>query len=463
MALPPLSAARADSELPLLGDEAPALLQKEDALGRGIYQRLLDEGLVIEDPLLADYLSDIGYTLLAALDRRLRDYHFFLVDNGVVNAFAAPGGYIGVHLGMIEQIESEDELAAVLAHEIAHVRLRHGLQLLEKMNQVSWLGMLGILNAVVLAGRDPEAAAAMIALTQAGGAQSMINFTRGNEYEADRVGLELLSATDYDPWAMADLMTLLQRKERSGELARIEYLRTHPVNANRIAEIRARLVGGRKKSRVGRFSQFRDYLFHLYPLRPGRKRPGSFAAALRQMREGAHEKAAQRLQRLIEQDADSIWYRSAAAENRLQQGRLDEAEALYRSLLDLYPEHFAISLRLAEVMLQRGRLEPAARLLERLRFDRGRDPRLYKLLVTLYQRQGRDLQKRLAQADYHWLKGNRKLALEQYRGLLDAPGLNLPERERIEQRMARDKTGIEQGRRGKRDSEKEDFPGRPGR
>ena len=436
-----LPVANADSGLPLLGEEAPQLLQKEEAMGRGIYRRLLDKGLVIEDPLLADYLSGIGSALLGSLDRRLRDYRFFLVESDSVNAFAAPGGYVGVHLGMIEQVGSEDELAAVLAHEIAHVRLRHGLQMLEKMDEISFLGMLGIVNAIILATRDPEAAAAAVALTQAGSAQSMVNFTRGNEYEADRIGLELLQASDYDAWAMADLMALLQRKERSGELVQIEYLRTHPINANRLAEIRSRLGEDRKKGPHGRFSQFRDYLFHLYPLRPGQRRPGDFARALRLMQEGDYQGAASLLNRLVEQDPDSIWYRSAAADNLLRQNRVEAAASAYRSLLELYPGHVGISLRLAEVLLQQGRLEEAANLLGSLRQKHKADLRLYTLLIKLYEKRGEETEMSLAQADYHWLRGDRELAVKQYRRLLSAPDLSLSEREKIEQKLASEKPG----------------------
>ncbi len=431
-----LLGAHADSELPLLGEEAPQMLKKEEAMGQGVYRKLLDQGLVIEDPLLADYLSGIGSSLLGGLERRLRDYRFFLVESGAVNAFAAPGGYIGIYLGMIEQVESEDELAAVLAHEIAHVRLRHGLQMIEKMDEISFLGMLGIVNAILLATKDPEAAVAMAAVTQAGSAQSMINFTRGNEYEADRVGLELLQQSDYDPWAMADLMELLQRKERRGELVQIEYLRTHPISANRVAEVRSRLQQGRKIGRQSRFSQFRDYLFHLYPLGPGQRRDGAFAQALRLMQEGDYKAAAGLLDELLERDPDSIWYRAAAADNLLAQGRAARAEEAYRSLLDLYPGHFGISLRLAEVLLQRQKSEAAARLLEELRRRHSADLRLYALLTRLYEQQGRRVQASLAQADYHWLKGDAELAEKQYRSLLADPALDIAEREKIEQKLA---------------------------
>jgi len=426
----------ADADLPLLGEDSSQLLKQEEALGRDLYRQLLDRGLVIDDPLLADYLSDIGHALLGALDRRLRDYRFFIVADESVNAFAAPGGYIGVHIGMIEQVDSEDELAAVLAHEIQHVRLRHGMQMVEKMGQIRWLGLLGVLNALLLATKDPEAAAAMIALSQAGSAQSAINFTRENEYEADRLGLELLQASDYDPWAMADLMMLLQRKERSGTLAQIEYLRTHPVNANRIAEVRARLPEGRKTRRQSRFFQFRDYLLHLYPLRATRRKGSRFAQALSMMQQGEYERAGRLLDRLIGTDPDSIWYRSAAAENLLRQQRPAEAAAAYRALLELYPGHVGISLRLSEVLLQQGETDAAARLLEGLRQERRVDLRLYTLLTRLYRQQGRTLQMSLAQADYHWLKGNRQLAARQYRRLLADAALSLAEREKIEQKLA---------------------------
>ncbi len=436
-------AAQADPDLPLLGEEAPQMLQKEGRLGHSIYRQLADRGLVIEDPLLTDYLSGIGSSLLASLDRRLREYRFFLVADDTVNAFAAPGGYIGVHLGMIEQLQSESELAAVLAHEIAHVRLRHGLQMIEKADRISWLTLLGIANAVLLGSRDPDAAMAAIALTQAGSAQSMINFTRGNEYEADRVGLKLLQDSEYDPWAMADLMALLQRKERRGELAQIEYLRTHPINANRLAEVHARLPQDRKTLRRDRFSQFRDYLFHLYPLRSARRPGGRFAQALGKMEEGRLSEAGALFEQLIDEDPDSIWYRSAAADNLLRQHRPREAKAAYRSLLELYPGHVGISLRLAEVLLTQQRLDEAARLLERLRHERSADPGLYALLIRLYKLQGRDLDLKLAQADYHWLKGDRELAVKQYRRLLDAADLPLQEREKIEEKLALEKAAGE--------------------
>ena len=111
----------ADSELPLLGENASINLEKEIELGRGLYLKLKEHGYVIDDPLLSRYLSDIGQSLLTSLEYRSRDYHFYLVKDSSVNAFATPGGYIGVNVGLIAMTANEDELASVLAHEIAHV------------------------------------------------------------------------------------------------------------------------------------------------------------------------------------------------------------------------------------------------------------------------------------------------------------------------------------------------------
>ena len=144
------SGALADQELPLLGENASVNLQKEEDLGSGLYDRLKEKGYVIDDPLLSRYLQDIGESLLSALDVRLREYRFYLVKDGSLNAFAAPGGYIGVHVGLIAATNSEDELASVLAHEIAHVELMHSMQMIEKASNVNIASMISILAAILV-------------------------------------------------------------------------------------------------------------------------------------------------------------------------------------------------------------------------------------------------------------------------------------------------------------------------
>ena len=183
-----LNASYASRDLPLLGEDARLNLQKEDEIGRGLYLKLKERGYVIEHPLLTRYLSDIGESLLSALDIRLRDYTFYLVKDNSVNAFATPGGYIGVNVGLIMMSRTEDEVASVLAHEIAHVELMHGMQMLEKAQEVNMAGMISLLAALLIGGQNSDLASALVFSSAAGSGQTMLNFTRANEYEADRIG-----------------------------------------------------------------------------------------------------------------------------------------------------------------------------------------------------------------------------------------------------------------------------------
>lgn len=416
--------AKADQELPLLGQNAAINLKKEDLLGRGLYEKLQEKGYVIDDPMLSRYLSDIGETLLTALDIRLRPYRFYLVKDNSVNAFATPGGYIGVNVGLIALTRNEDELAAVLAHEIAHVELMHSLQMMEKASDVSMAGMISVLAAILMSGKDAEAASAILYSGVAGTTQSMINFTRENEYEADRVGIELLKKSDYDPDAMASFMDLLQSKEQTGAASSIEYLRTHPISANRVAEIRSRLSSLDKTPfKLRRYQQFRDYLFYLYPDGIRASRQTEFALALELTRNGKYEQAEQIYKSLLKTDVDSLWFNFAQAQNKELAGQLNQAADLYQSMLLLYPGDLAIGLRLVGIWFRQQKITKALELTQALISDHKQEPRLYHWLVDIFDQLKNPLKRRLAEADYHWYSGHRERANKLYRVLMSEGNL----------------------------------------
>lgn len=431
-----LPVAMADQELPLLGENALLNLQKEDELGRGLYQTLKDRGYVIDDPLVSRYLSDIGESLLSSLDVRLRNYRFYLVKDASVNAFATPGGYIGVNVGLISMCRREDELASVLAHEIAHVELMHSMQMLEKASDINLAGMISLLAAILISGSDPELAGAIVYAGAAGGAQSIVNFTRANEYEADRVGIGLLQKSDYDPSAAADFMQLLQSRELSGALSEIEYIRTHPVNSNRIAEIQSRLSkDGDRQEKPRRFDQFRDYLAYLYPQHFTSRKKTPFIQALDLTRNGKFIEAEKSIRKLIKSDPDSIWYSYALADNLLDQRRFEDAEKIYRSLLSLYPDDFAIGVRLSEVLIGQQQYEKALPVLSNLESRHEHQSKLYQLYVNVYDKLGDTALQRLAEADYHWFNDNKKLARKLYQVLLDKGMLNSAEEEKVKLKL----------------------------
>lgn len=429
---------QANSELPLLGDNAALNLEKEIELGKGLYEKLKESGYVIDDPLLTRYLADIGESLLASMNLRLRDYKFYLVKDASVNAFASPGGFIGVNVGLISMCRREDELAAVLAHEIAHVRLMHGMQLLEKSRDVNLAGMISILAAILVGAHDSELAGALVYGGMAGSTQSIVNFTRANEYEADRVGIGLLGQSDYDPVAMADFMQLLQSREGSGGVSSIEYLRTHPVNSNRIAEIQARIRDlDKKQGTFRRFDQFKDYLAYLYPQLFITRPTSDFYRALELTRNGQYQQGESLLRQLIAIDPDSIWYSYALADNLQFQSKLKQAESIYQSMLLLYPDDFAIGLRLAQIHIDRGLFSQARDLLLALQGANQEESRLYQLLAEVYRELGDSLPQKIAEADYHWYVGNHELARKLYKNLLEKEQLGPMEAERISKRISK--------------------------
>lgn len=250
LALPLAAGAQSESNLPDIGSSAGSLITPaQEVQYGGMYLReLRRHGYVLEDPLVESWLQGMGYRLVAASGHRApHDYTFFLMRSRQINAFATLGGYIGTNAGLVLTAESEDEVAAVMAHEIAHITQRHIVRAVERQQKDSPLIMLGMLAAIIAAqsaGGSSSDDATMAALAGGMGLmeQRAINYTRSNEHEADRLGIQTLARAGYDPGAMAVFFGRLQRTYRTvgfeGYIP--DYLRTHPVTTTRISEARDR-------------------------------------------------------------------------------------------------------------------------------------------------------------------------------------------------------------------------------
>lgn len=244
-ALPPVGAAYAQA-LPDLGDISQVKLSpaQERKLGEAIVREARAQGGILNDPEVNDYLNELGNRLVSVSPDAKQDFDFFAVGDGSINAFALPGGYIGVNTGLILLAQTESELASVLAHEITHVTQRHIARQLQGQ-QDGLLMSLAALAVAMLAARaggasSGDAAQAAIATSQALALQSRLNYTREFEYEADRIGFQRLVAAGFDPHATATFMEKLQRSSRFLEGSAPSYLRTHPITFERIAEAQGR-------------------------------------------------------------------------------------------------------------------------------------------------------------------------------------------------------------------------------
>jgi beta-barrel assembly-enhancing protease len=229
--------------LPDLGDESQAMMSpmQERKLGESVVRQIRATGGYMDDPEVNDYLQDLGHRLVAAVPDGRQDFEFFAVPDPAINAFALPGGYVGVNVGLILLTQTESELAAVLAHEISHVTQHHMARSLAGQ-QRSMLMSLAALAIAIAAARsgNGQAASAAAASASALSIQSQINFTRENEYEADRIGFQRLDAAGFDVTAMASFMERLQKSSRYSDGGAPSYLRDHPVTSERIAEAQAR-------------------------------------------------------------------------------------------------------------------------------------------------------------------------------------------------------------------------------
>jgi beta-barrel assembly-enhancing protease len=240
-----------DSKLPDIGSSAGELLTpaRQAEYGGMMLRELRNYDYLLEDPLISEWLQDMGGRLGADSDQPRQPFTFFMLKDRQINAFATLGGYIGVNAGLVLTAEREDEVAAVISHEIAHVTQQHVLRGVERAQRDQIPILLGMLGAIVLAqsaGGNSSGDASQAAIASAMGlmAQRQIDYTRSNEAEADRVGIRTLSRAGYDVAAMAgffERMSQAMRGNRGGDRERTpDYLQTHPVTTTRISEARER-------------------------------------------------------------------------------------------------------------------------------------------------------------------------------------------------------------------------------
>ena len=250
LTLAPMRApAQEDARLPDIGSSAGELLNpaKQAEYGGMMLRELRNYGYLLEDPLLDDWLQSMGNRLGSSSDRPEQPYTFFMLKDRQINAFATLGGYIGMNAGLVLTARREDEVAAVLAHEVAHVTQQHVLRGVERAQRDQVPILLGMLAAIVAAqaaggSSSGEASEAAIASAMALIQQNQINYTRSNESEADRLGIRTLSRSGYDVDAMADFFERMSFAMRgnSGGYSVPDYLRTHPVTTTRVSESKQR-------------------------------------------------------------------------------------------------------------------------------------------------------------------------------------------------------------------------------
>lgn len=424
--------------LPDLGDVSQIVLSplQERQIGQQSMLQIRASKQFLDDAEINDYLNRLGSRLVENSAEPGLGFEFFALNDYNINAFAMPGGFIGVNSGLLLTAQSESELAAVLSHEIAHVTQHHLARMIAGQQGDGLASMAAIAIAILTARTNPQATEAAIASVQARAIQKQLDFTRTHEQEADRIGLDILQKSDFNTHAMPEFLARLQRATRLLEGNAPTYLRTHPITSDRVADIdnrvqkqpyrlipdsldfqlaRTKLISAQKTA-ADAIAYFGDALGAQKHGNPIAQRYGLVGALLRN---NEIERATRELAILRKLARSNPMSRNnAMIENlagQVKRAGKDSAAALafYRTAVQNFPQHRALIYDYADLLLQSDQAATAVKLLTAQLTRHPSDTTLYDLQARAYAMQGKTLEQHQAQAySYAW-QGNLYGALEQ--------------------------------------------------
>jgi predicted Zn-dependent protease len=448
------AAAEPNDRLPDFGSPADAALSKsrEAQIGRGVMLQLRNANVVMDDPQLTEYLGTLGGQLASTANNGDFHFNFFFVKDNEINAFALPGGNIGVNSGLLLATENENELAGVLAHEISHVTQRHIARAMYDSQRTSIMSIATMLAALVLgaaADMPGDAVSGVVTASQGLAAQRQINFTRGNEHEADRVGMDVLSFAGFDPNAMATFFEKLSKRYGGQQQFVPAILQTHPVTTDRIAEARERArqlpqtthvdsVGyGLAKARVEVLTApTPEAAFALFKDKADSRLPSDrYGLALSSMRASLNDNAERLFRDLIAEDPTIIAYRIGQAEAVMAGGSTQSALKLYKDAVRLFPRNVPLTISYAEALINAGQAAAAHELLLDLLNNVDPTPEQLRLIARAANAEG-DVGNAYFYMSYYYASiGNLMLAISQVRLALETPDVHTVDRSRFEARL----------------------------
>ena len=489
--------AQQDIQLPDLGSSANALISPQEAqdYGASMLRQMRALDMVVDDPLLDDYISDLGYRLASNSSKPKDHYAFFIAKDPEINAFAAPGGYIAVNSGLVIITQNEGELAGVIAHEIGHITQNHLQRAFEASKKDAPLMALVLLGAIAASAGSHSGDAPMAVLAGGQGllAQKSINFTRKDEIEADRVGIQTLANAGFDPNAMAGFFERMQDVMSTGAGGEDvpALLQSHPVTSARISDAKARagaLIAAQKARPTGSTlargqwekstapipfvkdptalvsSSASKHGADTYLLMRERTRvlagdapklalyysanlhnqhgfdttSNRYGYALALTRSGQGAQAIDQLQPLLRTYPDNLILKLALADARAQAGERAAALAIYQDLATQSPRNRAVALAYAKALTTNGDKKQAIVAADLLRplLDNAVEPEIYSAYARASDKAGDSVRAGEAFADASYYSGRPFDAMEQLKRLLKRDDLDYYARVRIQARIA---------------------------
>jgi len=419
--------------LPDMGDSSGTLISpaQEQELGDAFFRSLHQQLTINEDAEIEQYIQSMGKRLVANTDNPGNPFHFFIVLDNSINAFAGPGGYIGANSGLFLLTEAESELASVMAHEIAHVTQRHLYRAFEAASRLSIPTIAATLVAALIATQSPELGQAALIAIQAGNIQFQINFTRNNEQEADRVGMQNLADSNYDPRSMPTFFEHLQQSSRFYGKGIPEFLRTHPVTVSRVSDTRGRAeqypykqypdsiayLLTKVKLRVLMANNSKNVLTYFKlkaKLGTSQQRAvARYGIALAYLKKQQFNEAKNLLITLSEDYPNQPYYINALAKIAIELKNYQQAINLYKQALQRFPSNKALKIDYVKGLLKAGKPKIAKQILQTLTEKFRKHALYFELLAQSYADLTQMAESHRYVAEYYYAIGDTKTAILQ--------------------------------------------------
>lgn len=427
-------------------------IDKELQIGRALMMQLRSQAPLVYDPVLEEYLNDVGNRLVAQADNVKFPFQFFWIRNPEINAFAFFGGHVGVHTGLINYADNESELASVLAHEVSHVTQRHIARRIAAQKKASSLHIASMIGGILLALADPEAGVAAISATNAASQQFAINYTRSNEQEADRVAFRMMDLAGFDTAGASAFFGKLVEKYRV-QSKPPAFLLTHPLPESRVADARARenmyerrqlppsLPFHLAKARVhARYSYDAKYNIAHFKAQLDKqsyvlKEAAIYGLAIAYYEAQQIQNAHDTLQPLLQSDPENLFYVDLATDIAISQNRAEMAVNNLSKLDRKIPKNQVISLNLANAAIRDGQHDKAIAVLKDYLLVNPGHALTYQLLTEAYGGKKAFMQMHQSKAEWLALNGAHPRAIDELQTAYNYTGDSNIEKQRIRARI----------------------------
>jgi len=428
-----------------MGDSTGTLISplQEKALGESFFRSIRSQLDISYDPDIQNYIQYIGQTLVANSDSPTQEFYFFVVLSDDINAFAGPGGFIGINSGLILSSASESELASVMAHEIAHVTQRHIYRAYEASSRLSLPAAAAMIAAIIVATQAPDVGIGALSAIQAGSIQMQIDFTRSNEQEADRIGLKTLERAKFDPRSMPTFFEKLQQASKYYGAGAPEFLRTHPITTSRIADTRGRAEAYpyrqvansqayrliKAKLRVSSAQNDLKDVYNFFQARANQGTPKQRAAmqyglGIIYLKQQKFDRAENTFKKLNTLFPNQMQYLTALAQTAIEKRDLEMAKKLYIKLQQKFPKNPDFNFEYIALLLKSKHTQQALQHLKLTNYETRQHPRYFLLLAQAHGDLGNQVNLHRYMAEYYYAIGQTGAAIMQIKLAKKSKGLN---------------------------------------